>query len=145
MSKTIELLNQFVADLYVSNVKFHNLHWNVTGERFKEVHEFAEELYDMLNEQYDEVAERVKMLDAFPPASVKSYLEMTKIIELENRDYAIKETYELLLENLKYLQGLATDARNLADEAGDFATVAMLEDIVGAYCKHIWFIKQALK
>ena len=145
MSKKVDLLNQLVADLSVAFVKFHNLHWNVKGERFKEVHEYAEELYDMLNEQYDEVAERVKMLGEFPPASLKAYLEMTNVKELENKDYRTKEVFELLLENLEYLQGLATEARNVADEEGDFATVAMLEDIVGEYFKHIWFVKSATK
>ncbi len=145
MSKKVELLNQLTADLAVAFVKFHNLHWNVTGERFKEVHEYAEELYDALNEQYDEVAERVKMLGEFPPASMKAYLETTKIEELTNKDYTILETNELLLETLKYLRSLATDARNVADEEGDFATVAMLEDIVGVYCKHVWFLSQMVK
>ena len=145
MSKKVDLLNQLVADLSVAFVKFHNLHWNVKGERFKEVHEYAEELYDMLNEQYDEVAERVKMLGEFPPASQKAYLERTKIKELGDKDYSTQETYELLLEDLKYLRGLATDARNEADEEGDFATVAMLEDIVGQYCKEVWFVTQATK
>ncbi|GEM_PF-169406 len=147
MSK-IDLLNQLVADLSIAFVKFHNLHWNVIGEpgeRFKEVHEYAEELYDMLNENYDEVAERVKMLGEFPPASAKAYLERTKIEELENRDYTIHETYEHLRDTLEYLRGLIADARNKADEDDDFATVAMLEDIVQDYDKHIWFIKQALK
>ncbi len=145
MSKKVDLLNQLVADLSVSFVKYHNLHWNVVGERFKPVHEFVEDLYDMLNEQYDEVAERVKMLGEFPPASLKEYLEMSKVKELENKDYQTPEVYELLLESLEYLQGLATEARNVADKEGDFSTVAMLEDIVGAYCKHIWFVKTATK
>ncbi len=141
----IEQLNQLVADLSVAYVKLHNLHWNVTGQQFKAVHEFVEEVYDDLDEQYDEVAERVKMLGEFPPASQKRYLEMTKIEELEDRDYPIKEVYELLLDTLQYLRGLATEARNTADEAGDFTTVAMLEDAVGVYDKHIWFIEQALR
>ncbi len=145
MSKKLDLLNQLVADIAVANVKFHNLHWNVVGERFKEVHEFAEELYDMLFEQYDEVAERVKMLDEFPPATLKEYLELTKIDELANKDYTVKETLTYLLEDIQYLKGLATEARNVADDEGDFGTVAMLEDVVGAYCKHDWFIRTMLK
>lgn len=145
MTKKLELLNQLVADLAVANVKFHNLHWNVVGERFKEVHVFAEELYDMLFEQYDEVAERVKMIGEFPPAALSTYLEMTKIEELSDKDYTIKETLNYLLEDIQYLKGLAIEARNVSDEEGDFATVAMLEDIVGTYCKHDWFISQMLK
>lgn len=145
MSKKVALLNQLVADLAVANVKFHNLHWNVIGERFKAVHEFAEELYDMLFEQYDEVAERVKMIGEFPPAAMRTYLEMSKIEELADKDYTIKETTKYLLDDIQYLKRLATEARNVADEEGDFATVAMLEDIVADYCKHDWFISQMLK
>ncbi len=145
MSKKVDLLNQLVADLSVAFVKFHNLHWNVKGERFKEVHEYAEELYDQLNEHYDDVAERLKMLGEFPPASQKANLEITKIKELGNEELPTIKVYEVLLEDLKYLLSLVTDARNTADEENDFATVDMLEDIAGGFAKEIWFVSQALK
>ncbi|MFP4078986.1 MAG: Dps family protein [Bacillota bacterium] len=141
----VEQLNQLVADLSVAYVKLHNLHWNVTGRQFKSVHEFVEEVYEDLDEQYDEVAERIKMLGGFPAASVKKYLEMTKIEELPDEDVATEDVYQILLDTLKYLRDLATDARNTADEEGDFSTVAMLEDAVAVYDKHVWFIEQALK
>ncbi len=145
MSKKVELLNQFVADLGVLNVKFHNMHWNVTGDRFVPVHEHLEAMYDMFFEQYDEVAERLKMLGEFPLASLKSYLETSKVQELENKDYGIDEVYAIVLDELQKARKLATDIRNLADDEGDFGTVAMLEDIVGAYDKEIWFIEQINK
>lgn len=141
----VEQLNQLVADLSVAYVKLHNLHWNVTGQQFKAIHEFVEDVYEDLDEQYDDVAERVKMLGEFPPASQKRYLEMTKIEELEDKDYTVREVLDLLVETLKYLRNLATEARNTADEEGDFSTVAMLEDAVAVYDKHVWFISQALK
>ncbi|MFW6298493.1 MAG: Dps family protein, partial [Bacillota bacterium] len=126
----VEQLNQLVADLSVAYVKLHNLHWNVTGQKFKSVHEFVEDVYEDLDDQYDDVAERLKMLGEFPAASVKKYLEMTKIEELADQDITVEEVYQILLDTLKYLRGLATDARNAADDEGDFSTVAMLEDAV---------------
>ena len=145
MAKQTDLMNQYVADLGVLNVKFHNLHWNVVGERFKPVHEYVEELYDMVFETYDEVAERMKMLGDYPLASLKKYLEVTKVDELEEKDYQIPEVYAILKQDLEHLKSLATDIRALADETDDFATVAMMEDQVNAYDKELWFIAQALK
>ncbi len=145
MAKQKDLMNQYVADLGVLNVKFHNLHWNVVGERFKPVHEYVEELYDMIFETYDEVAERMKMLGDFPLASLKKYLEVTKVDELEEKDYQIPEVYSILKQDLEHLKNLATSIRAVADEADDFGTVAMMEDQVDAYDKELWFIAQALK
>ena len=145
MSKQNALMNQYVADLAVLNVKFHNLHWNVVGERFEPVHVYVEKLYDSLFEKYDEVAERLKMQDVYPLASMKSYLETTKVEEIENRDYQIPEVMQILKQELEHLKALATEIRHLADEAEDFVTVAMLEDHVAEYDKELWFIASAIK
>jgi starvation-inducible DNA-binding protein len=145
MSKLVKLLNQYVADLAVLNTKFHNLHWNVKGERFVPIHEHLEELYDDLFEKYDEVAERIKMLGEYPLASQKSYLETTKVEELENRDYDIKETMLIVKDEVTRLREAAVEIRNLADEENDFVTVAIFEEYVAGYDKELWFISQMLK
>jgi len=143
--KKIEMMNQMVADLSVLNTKFHNMHWNVVGERFEPVHVYLEKLYDMFFEQYDEVAERMKMLGEYPLASLKSYLETTSVEELEVKDYQIKDVFSIVKADLENLKKLAVDLRALADDEGDFGTVAMLEDMVGDYDKELWFITQAQK
>ncbi len=145
MSKKVELMNQYVADLAVLNVKFHNLHWNVVGERFQPVHVYVEELYDDLFAKYDEVAERLKMLDVYPLASLKDYLAVTKVEELENRDYQIGEVFAILKQELEALRELSITIRAEADEEDDFGTVAMMEDHVAGFDKQLWFIVSALK
>jgi len=145
MEKQVKLMNQYVADLAVLNVKFHNLHWNVAGERFEQVHVYVEKLYDMLFENYDEVAERLKMIGEYPLASLRSYLEVTSVEEIDSKDYKTPEVYEILKEELTNLRALATEIRNLADDENDFGTVAMLEDQIGGYDKELYFISQALK
>ena len=143
--KQTELMNKYVADLAVLNVKFHNLHWNVVGDNFETVHVYIEKLYDDLFLKFDEVAERIKMLGDFPKASLASYLEVTTVTELENRDYQIQETYQTLQKELETLKQLAYDIRTLADDNDDFVTVSLMEDHIAVYDKEIWFIKQTLK
>ncbi len=145
MDKQKKLLNQYVADLQVLNTKLHNLHWNVVGERFEPVHVYAEKLYDMLFENFDEAAERLKMIGEFPLASLKDYLAVTNVEEIESRDYQIPEVYKILKEEFDKLRELATEIRNISDDQGDFITVAMLEDQVAEYDKELWFMEQALK
>lgn len=145
MSKKVDLMNQYVADLAVLNIKFHNLHWNVVGERFVPVHVYLEEQYDALFAAFDEVAERLKMLGEYPLASLKAYLEVTKVSELPDGDYSIAQAFGVVKEEYEKLKVLSTDIRALADEEGDFVTVALMEDLVAAYDKQLWFIAQSMK
>lgn len=145
MEKFVKLMNQYIADLAVLNVKFHNLHWNVVGERFVPVHVYLEEQYDDLFGKFDEVAERLKMMGKYPLASLKSYLDATEIKELENRDYQIPEVMTILKAEFTHLNKLATTIRKIADEMGDFTSVAMLEDHIAGYTKQLWFIESAMK
>lgn len=139
------LMNQYVADLAVLNVKYHNLHWNVVGERFEQIHVYLEEQYDDFFEKYDEVAERLKMLGEYPLASMTSYLKATEVEEIDLRDYQIPEVLAIVKEELEKLRKLVIDIRALADDNDDFVTVGMMEAHVEGYDKQLWFIESKLK
>ena len=143
--KTLNELNLYLADVAVDYIKFHNLHWNVVGKNFKEIHEYLEEQYDSLAKVLDEVAEVLKMNAFYPSGSLKEYLEITQIKELESKDYNEKDTLSILKNDLIYLKEKATSIRNLADQEGFFTIVSMLEDQVQEYVKAIWFVDSMLK
>ncbi len=65
--KHLDLLQKYIANLNIWNVKLHNLHWNVVGINFLQIHEFLEEIYDNVGEQFDEVAELLKAKREMPP------------------------------------------------------------------------------
>jgi len=44
--KHFDLLQEYLSNLAVLNVKLHNIHWNVVGENFLKIHDFTEEAYD---------------------------------------------------------------------------------------------------
>lgn len=145
MKKELELMNQYVADLGVLNVKFHNLHWNVTGQNFEQVHVYLEKQYDDFFEKFDEVAERIKMIGEFPVASLSKFLEITSVKEIEDKDITTKDALKIALEELVALKSLALEIRKEADQLDDFVTVALMEDHIAGYDKEIWFLQAALK
>ena len=145
MKKQIELMNRYVANLALLNVKFHNLHWNVIGENFEQAHVYLEKLYDEVFNKYDEVAERIKMLGEFPKASIKEYMEISTIEELEDKNVKVHEAFIEAQKELKALKTLALTIRESANDNDDFVTVSLMEDHVGFYDKEIWFIESAIR
>ncbi|MDY0125155.1 MAG: DNA starvation/stationary phase protection protein [Anaerolineaceae bacterium] len=142
MSKKLDL---YLANLGVNYVKLHNLHWNVIGRGFKQVHEYLEAMYDETTESFDEVAEYQKMVGEYPKASLEEYLKITTIKELESKDYSIEDALKIAVEDQKLIRDLATEIRNEADDKGEFILVALMEGEVEAQNKHIWFIESMLK
>ncbi len=145
MEKQINLMNRYIANLAVLNIKLHNLHWNVIGPNFEQAHVFLEKLYDDLFEKFDEVAERVKMLGNYPNANMKSYLETSTIKELPNQEIYVKDALKIALEEYESLIVLSSEIRSLASVEDDFVTVALMEAHIALYDKEIWFMKSALK
>ncbi len=138
-------VKRYLANLAVWNAKLHNLHWNVVGGAFVQVHEFTESLYDEVNEQYDAVAEGAKMRGNFPLVRLTEYLEIATIEEIDSRDYPVEEVVDIILADMLKMRDLAEVIRNGAEEQGDYLRVAQFEGYLEKYAKNIWFLKAMQK
>ena len=139
-------VNKQIANLGVGYVKFHNLHWNVIGGQFKPVHEYLEGLYDSLSDSLDEVAEVLKMYDEYPVASLRGFLELSQIQELEeSKDINYVDVLKIVLDDLVILQNQAKVIRNLAQEDDIIRLIDSMEGIISNIDKELWFIRSMLK
>src|SRR5690242_8538515 len=64
-TRVIDGLNLVLADTYALMGLTHLAHWNVEGADFFPLHKAFQEQYEALFEAVDEIAERVRALDAF--------------------------------------------------------------------------------
>lgn len=142
--KDFKSLNSYLADLAVINTKLHNVHWNVEGRNFYQVHTFTEELYDTFFEWLDEVAETIKMNGGMPLSTLKDYLEATTLKEEAPRAFTVCEVNEMVMNDLIALKEKAIAIREEADEEGDFHVVSMLEDQIKELVKNIWFLRASI-
>ncbi|MBM7557776.1 Dps family protein [Halanaerobacter jeridensis] len=137
-------LNTYLSNLAVLNTKLHNLHWNVEGAKFMQVHEYTEELYEEFFELYDEVAELIKMKGEFPLVKADDYVENATIEELESKAFADKEVLEIVKSDLEEMKSLATEIRAEADEVDDFEVVGEFEEHIAHYSQNLWFLESML-
>ena len=134
-------LNQYLANVAVEYVKFHNLHWNVLGPSFKHVHEYLETLYDGLADILDTVAELLKMHDVQPLASMKDYLAAATILELDSAELSTSEALGIARGDLLVLKAQAESIRSAANADDVYDVVAAMEDQLSDYNKTLWFLQ----
>lgn len=145
MKKHIEMTNKFLADIAVLNIKFYNLHWNVTGMNFVALHEFTEGLYEAFEESFDTVAEHIRMAGEYPFGSLKEYLANTQIEERADEAICGHGLVQICFDDLSTMRKSAIAIRKEADEAGAFTTVALFEDLVAQYDKNLWMLGEMIK
>ncbi len=131
----------YLANLAVLNTKLHNLHWNIEGKQFMQLHEYTEELYDEFFVMFDDIAELLKMKGEMPLVKIEDYAEKATIDELPARTFDYDEVMEAVKEDLNKMKDLAVKIREEADEVDDFEIVGEMEDHVAFYSKNLWFIE----
>jgi starvation-inducible DNA-binding protein len=77
----IDLLNHDLADAYLLLVKTKKFHWDVVGPQFLTLHKLWEEHYNILTENIDAVAERIRTLGGYPLGTMKGFLEYASLGE----------------------------------------------------------------
>ena len=145
MSKTVEKLNLYLANLNVLYRKVQNYHWNIVGAGFFSVHAKLEEYYDAINTQIDDVAERILSIGGRPLGTLKDYLEVTTIKEAENKEISIPETVADVKKEFEAMLKLVKEIKVVADEENDYGTSALVDEYISTYEKDLWMLNAYLK
>jgi len=78
-------LSKLLADEFILYTKTRNAHWNVEGADFHTAHLFFESQYEKLEEITDSVAERIRSIGHYAPATLKNFLSLTHLSELNEQ------------------------------------------------------------
>ena len=138
-------LAKILADEYVLYTKTRNAHWNVLGPDFFEKHKFFEGQYEQLDVFIDDVAERIRTLGHYPPASLKSFLALTQLTEAtsekNNSSGFIKE---LLSDHESIIITLREHIRTFTDKYHDLGTSDFVTGLMENHEKMAWFLRSHL-
>ncbi|MEM9169167.1 MAG: DNA starvation/stationary phase protection protein [Pseudomonadota bacterium] len=134
-------LNEVLADTYVLYMKTHAYHWNVTGPQFVTLHTLFEEQYREMWAALDEIAERVRALGVYAPASGKAFDEFAQIESAEDAPPAADAMVKTLLADHETLIRRARAALETASDANDSASEDLLTVRVQAHEKTAWMLR----
>ena len=130
----------YLANLAVWNAKLHNLHWNVVGGSFVQMHEYTEKVYEEVMDQFDALGEAIRMRGKLPPVRMGEYLEMATLEEVDSTERQAAEVVTLLKADMEKMNALAQGIRDGADKMGDHLLAAQFEGYLEWYAKQLWFL-----
>lgn len=136
-------LGRLLADTYMLYLKTQNYHWNVTGPLFQSLHQLFEEQYTELASSVDVVAERIRALGEFVPASFASFSKITAIKEEGSVPSTEEMIHNLVLGNELVASG-ARDMVSIVEEAEDDVTADLLVERMRVHEKNAWMLRSLL-
>jgi len=139
-------LSKLLADEFVLYTKTRNAHWNVEGPDFHSMHIFFEQQYEALDETMDSVAERIRQLGHFAPATLKSFLSLTHLTEV-SREKNDSQGFlkELVVDHENIIIYIRENINRFANEYGDLGTSDFVTGLMEEHEKMAWMLRAHLK
>lgn len=136
-------LNILLANYSIFYQNTRGFHWNIKGEKFFELHLKFEELYNDLLLKIDEIAERILTLGYTPEHNYSAYKLVSSIKESPKVANGL-EAVSSILESFKIIILLQRELLDLASEAGDEGTNALMSDYIRMQEKLVWMYSSSL-
>jgi len=140
--KTVQALEELLANTYVLLIKTQNYHWNVEGPNFKSLHELFEIQYNDLFASVDEIAERVRALGTKVDASFENFSKLSKIKKGEKSLDASAMISDLVASNDVIVKSLEAGIKTAQDE-GDEGTADLFIQRLKVHEKAIWMLQSS--
>jgi starvation-inducible DNA-binding protein len=143
-NQVVKGLSHVLADTYTLLVKTHKYHWNVTGPLFPILHATFEAQYVELQEAVDMLAERIRSLGEFAPASFSEFEKLASIKENSGVPNAMAMVRQLLQDH----ETVARVVRSVipyADAGEDDATTDLLTNRLRIHEKTAWMLRSMLE
>lgn len=140
--RAAKAMNEYLANLQVMFIKLHNLHWNVVGISFFDIHEKTQLLYENVSEEIDLIAERIKMIGFFPVGSLAEALNLATITEIPSVIVINGPTAACVV--VTDLQALIIQLREISGDVDSEYTGGLIGNAITYFEKQHWLFSAYL-
>jgi starvation-inducible DNA-binding protein len=144
MNELIQEMKVSLASTFSFYLKAHGFHWNVEGANFPQYHEFLGNLWEETFGAVDPIAEHLRTLEAYAPASLSRYTELSIVKDELNIPSAMSMMVKLKDDNAAIIEQL-TKTQALAEQNKKMGLANFLQDRIDAHEKHGWMLRSIIK
>ena len=144
MDELIEQMKVSLASTFAFYLKAHGFHWNVEGANFPQYHEFLGDLWEETFGAVDPIAEHLRTLNAYAPASFIRYTDLSIVKDEVNIPPAMSMMIKLVGDNQSIIDQL-TKTQALAEQNKKMGLANFLQDRIDAHEKHGWQLRSITK
>ncbi len=136
-AQAVEKLGHLLANYAIFYQNVRGYHWNVRGDKFFELHQKFEELYNDLLVKIDEIAERILTLGFAPQHRYSEYQRIAQIAESSEVSDGMKAV-EDILNAFRIILPLQRELLEISADIGDEGTNALMSDYIRQQEKLVW-------
>lgn len=140
MERLVSAMKVVLGTTFNLYLKTHAAHWNVEGPFFSSYHEMFRQMYDEIWHAIDDIAEQIRQLDAYAPASLERLLELSRI-RSTNEVMAPADMVNMLLKDTEVTIAALTETLHLAEDADRQGLVNFLAGRIEAHSKMRWQLR----
>ncbi|MFV0556461.1 MAG: Dps family protein [Lactovum sp.] len=139
------ILNQAVADLSQLSALIHQIHWYMRGRGFLSLHPKMDSFREAIEEQLDEISERLITVGGAPYSTLVEFAENSKI-KLEKGSYDVETSQRVkdLITAFRYLSKLYKEGIATADSEEDYVSSDIFHNSLADLEKTIWMLQAEL-
>ncbi|MDR3695050.1 DNA starvation/stationary phase protection protein [Mucilaginibacter sp.] len=138
-------LSKLLADEFTLYTKTRNAHWNIEGKDFHSMHLFFESQYEQLDDIMDSVAERIRTLGHYAPATLKSFLQLTHLTEkTHDKNDSLSFIKELLEDHESIIEFIRGNIESFASKYRDYGTSDYITGLMEDHEKMAWMLRAHL-
>jgi len=135
-------LAKLLADQFVLYTKTRNAHWNIEGADFHAMHIFFESQYQQLDELMDSVAERIRKIGHYAPATLAQLLQLTHLTEQsERKNDSPGFLKELLEDHESIIEFIRGNINPFSDTYHDAGTSDYITGLMETHEGMAWMIR----
>jgi starvation-inducible DNA-binding protein len=136
----VAYLQRVLVDLVELHLQGKQAHWNVVGANFRDLHLQLDELVDAAREASDNVAERLRALDAVPDGRSDTVAATTSLPEFPAGEQNTTEVVDLITTRVYAAVDTVRSVHDAVDRE-DPTTADLLHEIIDSLEKLAWMIK----
>jgi starvation-inducible DNA-binding protein len=140
---TEDQLQQVFANNFVAYFRAHVAHVNLVGRNFMSDHKILGKIYEDLQGQIDSIAELLRTLGEFMPASLETVMG-TSTVSTADITGSAEELLEEIKADLEDLKGHYEELMMVAEEDGHKEIANHAQDRILQLAKYIWMLDSTL-
>ncbi|NJL81968.1 MAG: DNA starvation/stationary phase protection protein [Chloroflexaceae bacterium] len=142
----IDLLNSDLADTYLLVIKTKKYHWDVVGPQFRSLHELWQQQYEMMTENVDAIAERIRALGGYPLGTAEGFIKFSSLKEhpgdLPNANEMVER---LVYDHEQVVRNLRDHSHQCEETFNDPATQDFINGLIEQHEEMAWMLRSFIE
>ena len=138
-------LSALLADMFALYIKTKNFHWHVSGAHFLNDHELFDAQAAEILGSTDDVAERARKIGGTTLRSIGQIAAQKRILDNDAPYVTPLDMLAELRDDNNQLVASMRTLHDVCDEHGDVATASLLEELIDAGEKRVWFLFESAR